>query len=127
MSIIVPTAGVVIIQDKKVLLIKHGEKAGHITGVYGLPAGRIEENELARQTARRELEEETGLIAAEEDLIEYPNNHYEAIIERKDGEPKIFPYHIFICIKYSGIIRTSAESSPEWIKIDGLKKNKFTT
>jgi len=37
---IIPTVAVLIIKDDEVLLVKHTEKAGYLTGIYGLPGGR---------------------------------------------------------------------------------------
>ncbi len=49
------TAGVVVIDGSRVLLIEHGEGAGHITGTWSVSAGAIEEDETARRAAVREL------------------------------------------------------------------------
>lgn len=117
MSRIIPTAGVVIIKKNEVLLVKHGEKAGHLTGVYGLPVGRMEEGETELQTAKRELFEETGLSAKNSDFSEFPENEYTADIKRKSGEIKTYSMKLFICHKYSGELRGSDENMPEWADI----------
>ena len=82
----IPTVAVLIINDGKVLLVKHTEKAGHLTGTYGLPSGRIDENEAEGKAAVRELLEETGLRTKEDNLIEFPKNFYVADLERKGGK-----------------------------------------
>jgi len=58
---IIPSVGVLIIEDNKVLLVKHGNKAGHINDIYGLPAGRFEKGEGDEDCTLRELKEEGGL------------------------------------------------------------------
>ena len=63
----IKTVGILIIKDNKVLLVRHEEAASHVTGIYGLPAGRLEKEETEIQGAIRELKEETGLITSEED------------------------------------------------------------
>ena len=35
---VIPTIGVVVFQEDKVLLVKHTEKSGHVANTYGLPA-----------------------------------------------------------------------------------------
>jgi ADP-ribose pyrophosphatase YjhB (NUDIX family) len=121
MKKIIPTAGVVIIRGGRVLLVRHGDKAEHLTGAYGLPAGRIREGETALETAKRELQEETGLMTKKENLIEYPGNEYVGKIIRKDGAEKIFPYKVFICTAYLGRIRGMNEAEPQWIDLGVLE------
>jgi 8-oxo-dGTP pyrophosphatase MutT (NUDIX family) len=119
---IILTAGVIIIKNNKVLLVKHGEGAGHLTGVYGLPAGRMEEGETELQTARRELFEETGLSAQDKDFSEFPENDYVADIKRKSGEINTYSIKFFICYKYSGELKENEENIPEWIDINLMDK-----
>ncbi|MDP3941786.1 MAG: NUDIX domain-containing protein [bacterium] len=114
------TVGVLIIKEGNVLLVRHGERAGHLTGVYGLPAGRIEKGENEKNAAVRELLEETGLVASSEDLTEYPNDVYTADIKRKDGTTKRFQIKVFICRHWSGALRGSDEATPEWVEIAKL-------
>jgi len=51
---------VFVIRDEKVLLGRKNGKIGY--GSWGLPAGKLEFYESLEDCARRELEEETGLI-----------------------------------------------------------------
>lgn len=117
-----PSVGVLVIQNNKVLLVQHGQAAGHLTGTYGLPAGRLEEYEPVRAAAVRELFEETGLHCKEEDLVEYPENVYVAEIERKDGSFVKYALQVFICTKWEGILMANDETSPDWIRIEDLSK-----
>ena len=50
-----------VIKDGKLLLGKR--KKPDINSGWGLPAGKVENNEYLIESARRELEEETGLKA----------------------------------------------------------------
>jgi ADP-ribose pyrophosphatase YjhB (NUDIX family) len=61
-----PVAGVAVRKGEKILLVKRGIKPGK--GKWSLPAGFLELEETAEEAALRELEEETGLSAEEEDL-----------------------------------------------------------
>ncbi len=119
MSIIIPTVAVLAYKGNKVLLVKHGEKASHLTGVYGLPGGRINDVETEKEAALREFTEETGLTIFG-DLIEIPNR-YTAEIKRKDGNTKTFSMRVYICKSFSGELKRSDETTPGWIKIEELK------
>ncbi len=117
---IIPTVGILIMKNEKVLLVRHGESAEHLNGKYGLPAGRIQDNESAKEAAQRELKEETGLVADFDGLILLPGE-WLAAIERKDGA-KQFALTVFLADKFKGQISGNAETMPEWINIDSLDK-----
>ena len=116
----ITTAHVLIFQGGSVLLVRHGENAGHITGTYGVPGGRIDGQETLKQAAMREVEEETGLEVMEEDLYEYPGNDYTADILRKDGTIKRVTAHVFVAKKFYGGLKAVQEIIPEWIEIAQL-------
>src|SRR4030042_3276669 len=114
-------AGILLIKNKEeVLLVRHGKSAGHITGTYGLPAGRLQENESEIKAAIRELKEETGLITSQEYLIELPKL-YVAKIKRKDGA-KTFSLKVYLCNFYSGELKATDETQQLWVKIKELDK-----
>lgn len=119
----VPSVGILIVKDNKVLLVRHEEKAGHVTGTYGLPSGRIENYETPHQAAVRELREETGLVTTENDLIDYPNNRFIAEIKRKDGAVQRFDWKVFVCKSWQ--LRPTAEVTPEWVEIVELHRYKL--
>lgn len=123
MSKIVQTVGVVVFNNnQEVLLVKHGEKAKHLTEIYGLPSGRIEQDEIEKAACVRELREETGLKTSEDDLIELPYDFGTTELKRKKGT-MICSWKVFICMKYSGEIGTDGEETiPEWVKIASLDK-----
>ena len=68
------SAGAIIIQEERILLVKHGA-ARHGRNFWVGPGGRVENNESISQAAAREVKEETGLdvspskILFVEDLI----------------------------------------------------------
>lgn len=117
-----PSIGVLIIKDRKVLLVRHTENAGHLTGTYGIPSGRIDNEESEKQAAVRELFEEAGLKTSEEDLVEFPENYCVAEIERKEAGKKKFGMRVFLCKKYSGDIKASRETIPQWTEIAEMEK-----
>jgi len=113
---VIATAGVVIIDGDRVLLIEHGEGAGHITGAWGIPAGEIDDGETARTAAARELLEETGLRVDAHALVELPTL-WEARIARKTGSAQ-FSLRAFATDHYEGELVSSDEGSPTWIPLD---------
>jgi ADP-ribose pyrophosphatase YjhB (NUDIX family) len=80
-------AAVVAFDENKVLLVRNGEKSGHTTGVYGLPAGSLKEGEEYVDAAAREFNEESGLNTEKRYLVKLPT-FYEAELKRKDGQKK---------------------------------------
>ena len=57
----VPAAGAILVEDARVLLVRR--RWDPRAGAWCLPAGFMEAGETPEQSALRELEEETGLIA----------------------------------------------------------------
>jgi len=114
----IPSAHILLFENGKVLLVKYGEDAEHLTGVYGIPGGRQNEKESLKETAVREFKEETGLEVKEDNLIIFPNNSYTADIKRKNGEIKRYTMSVFLIRDYKGELRSTFETIPEWISVD---------
>jgi len=113
----IPAIGVLIIDNGKVLMVKHTENAQHLTDTYALPSGRLEPGESLQSGAIRELFEETGIVAEEDDLIKIPKPFYADIL-RKSGETLSFKWDVFVAKKFTGEIRESDETIPEWVDLD---------
>ena len=71
------SCGAIVINDDKVLLVKHN--AGHI----GFPKGHVEDGETEEETAIREVKEETGL-----DVEVDANYRYMTTYSPKEGVSK---------------------------------------
>lgn len=120
-----PSVGILLLKNKSVLLVKHEEGSGFTEHIFGLPSGRLKNNEPAIHAAVRELQEETGLQTQVEDLIEFPGNFYTAKLpNRKNLEEQKMEYtwRVFLCTKYIGEIKPSTETTPEWVEIENLDK-----
>ena len=89
--------GVIILDDKKVLLGKR--KGSHGEGTWSFPGGHLEFNEEIEDCAKREVEEETGILLKNirrgpftNDIFEKENKHYVTIFviaEKKMGDVKL--------------------------------------
>ncbi|MDP3957045.1 MAG: NUDIX hydrolase [bacterium] len=122
----IATVGVVVFKNddpESVCLVEHLAGAHHMTGTYGLPAGKIELGETPLNAAVREMREETGLVATSEDMLFL--KRYFAEIEQKDGVKK-FSWDVFVCREYSGDFKESEETKPQWVRLeDFVKINRF--
>lgn len=119
---VIPTVAAIITRNAQVLLVVHGEKAGHMTGIYGLPSGRVEEGETEQQAIVREITEETGLTVTENDLIEFSGDYFQASIPRKDGTVKVYGWKVFKVRSFTGEIRGTDETTPEWTDTSDITK-----
>lgn len=108
----------IIFKDDTVLLVKNGAVSDHPNGIYGLPAGRLNEGENWEEAAVRECREESGLTPLK--LIKLPT-FYKADILRKDGSKVPFCCWSFYCPEYSGELKGSDETEPMWVKISEIK------
>lgn len=117
------TVCAVIINGDKVLLVRHGEKALHLTGVYGLPGGRVKPKESLADAVVREVKEETGLIINMKNLKNLPSKYY-AEIERKNGKSFLIVVP-FLATEFTGGLISNDETIPIWISIKKIRKLKL--
>jgi len=59
----VPVAVVAAVRGGRVLVARRAADADHLPGVWEFPGGKVESGETPESAARRELLEETGLVA----------------------------------------------------------------
>lgn len=120
----VSTVAALAFQGNKVLLVRHGEVAHHLTGVWGLPGGRLDAGESLLDGAAREFQEETGLAPDKATMVQIPTV-YEASIPRKNGEILHTSWNVFLVKKFHGGVmdaRDTDETIPEWIEIDTVSE-----
>lgn len=72
-------AGVLVVRADRVLLQRRADD-----GTWGVPGGRLEPGETLEQTARRELLEETGLVAGPLTLVDVYSGP-EFVVRYPDG------------------------------------------
>ena len=111
------SVGVVLYQEKSVLLVRHTQHAKVVTGAYGFPAGRVEDGETLEQAAIRELEEETGLKTTAEYLERLPEKR--STLNMKNGLEN-FIFQPFLCTHYFGELRPSEKTIPEFIDLERI-------
>ena len=119
---IIPTCGTVILDNQgNVVLVEHQKGANHLTGSFGLPAGKIEIGESALDAAVREVFEETGL-SLEKTLFKKISKTYKAKIEVKDGF-KSFSFDVFtVLLAQSTVLKNSSETKAAWVPISDISK-----
>ena len=99
-----------LIKGDKVIVIKYKDKSKK-AGYYDIPGGKIEKGENPKQTAIREMKEETGLEVRNlkykgNMIIEYPN--------------RIFDIDVFITNESEGEPQEFEENTSEWIQLNEL-------
>ena len=112
-------AGVVIYQDGKLLLQKRKDN-----GYWAIHGGALEPGETTEETAKRELFEETGLVANSLELINvfsgpdlfytYPNGDMVAIVGV-----------VYLCENFCGqmLTNTNETTDLQWFPLDNLPGN----
>ena len=99
-----------LIKDNKVVVIKY-KKGNKKEGYYDIPGGKIEYGEIPKQTAIREVKEETG--------IDIKNLKYKGIMTVEYPNRK-FIFDTFISSEYNGEPQEFEENTSEWIDIKEL-------
>jgi len=98
------------VRDDRVLVARRGEGL-HLAGHWEFPGGKIEKGETPAEAARRELAEETGLVADElEPLAIVVHDYAEAPLR----------FHVFLAREYEGEPRLGGPRRLTWVGLDEL-------
>ena len=113
-----PRAGVSIalFQGGEVLLVERGK--GIYQGAWSLPGGAVEPGETAQEAARRELSEETGLLALDLTLSDVAS----AILKGPDGAVEThYMIAVFACQQFSGILKAGGDvPDARWFAVEAI-------
>ncbi|XP_071796795.1 oxidized purine nucleoside triphosphate hydrolase-like [Asterias amurensis] len=102
---------VMIREDARILLGM--KKRGFGVNRWNGFGGKVEHGESIAEGAKREVEEECGLILTE--FEEVGRLDFEFV-----GEPQILEVHVFRGDKYEGEPRETEEMRPQWFPHDGI-------
>lgn len=92
---VTPSVFIAAVKDNQVLLQKR-QNTGFYDGYFDLPSGHLEDNEDVLSAAKRELEEETGIVVHAADLELF----HVCLNAESPGNPYL--YHFFRTIRWSG-------------------------
>ena len=112
-------AAVVVIKDKKILLMQRRGSEG--SGTWAIPGGKVDFMEDPKDACARELLEETGLIANNLKLITYTNDVHEE-------SSKHFVTLRFVCKDFSGepkAMEPEKSTALDWFSLDQLPTPMF--
>jgi ADP-ribose pyrophosphatase YjhB (NUDIX family) len=119
-----PRAGVsvVVVQGDDVLLVQRGK--GAYQGLWSLPGGAIELGETAEAAARRELLEETGLLASELTLGDVAD----AVLRDAEGAVEAhFTIAVYVTDRVSGSLAAAEDAlDARWFGPDARQELKRT-
>jgi mutator protein MutT len=114
--------GVVIIRDGKILLERRKNEPGR--GQWSIPGGLVELGESAKETAVREVKEETGLEVESPTLIDVVDN----VTQDINGEVK---YHFVILDYFAKLKRGELKAMSDaaelrWVQLNSVENYDLT-
>lgn len=109
---LIPRTLTFLIQAEEVLLIRLGPDRGDWAGLLNGVGGHIERGEDPSQSARREIAEETGLLAGELMLA--------GVVIIDTGDQPGIGLYVFVGGVAGGELHSGSEGSPEWVRLDSL-------
>lgn len=113
----------IIVQDSKLLLTQ--KRAGPYKGLWDLPGGGIEFGETPEVALKREIQEETGLLAKQTELLTVMTNFG----EYSNSEGPFHFHHIGIIYRVhniSSLAHVVPEEKMRWITIHEVNSDELT-
>ncbi len=108
-------AGVIILKDNKILMVKEAKK--ECKGKWSFPAGHIKKNETIFDCAKRELLEETGCKAE-------LKKTFPIIVHNYDNRNFMIIYFLADFIENNRDYNKNEIQETKWISIDEIKNMK---
>jgi 8-oxo-dGTP diphosphatase len=107
------SAHVVIVKDDKILIVRRSQTDEWMPGHYGLPGGKLDENETPTEALSRECKEEVNLDILPKNLIFLPKN--------SNNKEHAF----FYTTKFNGELKLDFEHDDfQWVNPKNLSKYK---
>jgi len=118
-------AAVILYREDEVLIVRYKEVSRHPIGTFTIPAGEFERCDTnMRDTAVREVEEETGLKINRERIVRL--GKYNFTMQRRVGEEDLI-VTLYACNRFLGDLRGGSETEPCWVKIDDYIAGMYPT
>lgn len=110
-------ASIVVLDEHKVLLVRRGRVP--YAGLWSLPGGKTEGREAPRETARRELKEETGIEADVEGVLD-------RVTVTGPGDAH-YRLTVFYGRPTGGSLKAGGDAdSAEWVHLDEVETRHIT-
>jgi 8-oxo-dGTP diphosphatase len=109
--------GIIILNEAKTHVLLGKRKNSYNAGMYGMPGGRVEVGEKVLDTAKREVLEETGLVAK--------NLKYVGVV-KEFQKTYDFVHFTFVCLESEGepqVMEPDKCEAWEWVDLKNLPEN----
>ena len=118
--IILTGAGVILFNEKNEILL--GRRADN--GFWAYPAGSMELGESFEECARREVQEETGLLCGDLKLLMLRSGK-DTYYENPNQDKVYFAGAVYLCYEYSGEMKVQEEEviEQDFFPLDDLPDN----
>ena len=109
---------ILILNEQKDQVLLGMKKRGFGEGWWNGFGGKLLEGETIYECAKRETEEECGLVM--EEFHQCGHMVFEFV-----GDPVLLDVTVFRCEKYTGVVTESEEMRPKWFKFEDVPFDKM--
>jgi len=107
-------ASIAVLKDRRVLLVRRASPP--YAGLWSLPGGKTEANETAQDAVRRELNEETGIEAEIEGVVDTK------IVPDEGGDSITYRLTVFYGRPTGGRLEAGGDAeAAEWVHLDNVE------